>query len=225
MAGDWIGRQPLTAYAALGQGGGELRRVQESVTTTYAAQTQQFPVQGQWTYDDYARLPDDGKRYEAIRGELYMSVAPRPLHQRVITRLWFCLEGFLEETGLGTAYVAPIDVILPKKLGDPAQPDIAFICRESLHLVDELNIQGAPRLVVEVLSPSNPAHDRSLKYELYEQAGVLEYWIFDPHERTVEIHVLRDGAYELVGHWGEDEVARSELLEGFAVFVDEIIPA
>ena len=202
-----------------------MRRVQESMTATYAAETQQFPVQGQWTYDDYARLPDDGKRYEVIRGELYMSAAPRPLHQRVITRLSFFVEGFLDETGLGTAYVAPIDVILPKKLGDPVQPDFVFISRESLHLVDELNIQGAPQLVVEVLSPSNPAHDRSLKFELYEEAGVLEYWIIDPHERSVEIHVLRDGAYELAGKWGEDEVARSELLMGFAVSVNEIIPA
>ena len=202
-----------------------MRRVQESVTATYAAETQQFPDQGQWSYDDYARLPDDGKRYEVIRGELYMSAAPRPLHQRVITRLSFYLEGFLEDTGLGTAYVAPIDVILPEKLGDPVQPDIIFIRRERLQIVEDLNIQGAPELVFEVLSPSNPAHDRSLKYELYERAGVQEYWIIDPHERTVEIHGLRGGAYELVGQWGQGEVARSELLDGFAVSVDGIIPA
>ena len=202
-----------------------MRRVQDSLTATFAVETQQFPVQGQWTYDDYARLPEDGKRYEVIRGELYMSAAPRPLHQRVITRLSFYLEGFLDETRLGTAFVAPIDVILPNQLGDPVLPDIVFISRESLHLVEELNIQGAPQLVVEVLSPSNPAHDRSLKYELYGQAGVLEYWIIDPRERTVEIHQLRDGAYTLVGHWGEDEAARSELLEGFADSVNEIIPS
>ncbi len=202
-----------------------MRRVREAVTAKYAAQTVQLPTQGVWTYDDYARLPDDGKRYEVIRGELYMSAAPRPLHQRVITRLSFFLEGFLENSALGTAFVAPIDVILPQKLGDPVQPDIVVVRRESLHIIDELNIRGAPDLLVEVLSPSNPAHDRSLKYDLYAEAGVLEYWIVDPRQRTVEIHLLRDGAYELAGQWGVGEVARSELLDGFAVSVDEIIPA
>ena len=202
-----------------------MRRVREAVTAKYAAQTVQLPTQGVWTYDDYASLPDDGKRYEVIRGELYMSAAPRPLHQRVITRLSFFLEGFLENSTLGTAFVAPIDVILPQKLGDPVQPDIVVVRRESLHIIDELNIRGAPDLLVEVLSPSNPAHDRSLKYDLYAEAGVLEYWIVDPRQRTVVIHLLRDGAYELAGQWGVGEVARSELLDGFAVSVDEIIPA
>lgn len=202
-----------------------MRRVREAVTAKYAAQTVQLPTQGVWTYDDYARLPDDGKRYEVIRGELYMSAAPRPLHQRVITRLSFFLEGFLENSALGTAFVAPIDVILPQKLGDPVQPDIVVVRREHIHIIDELNIRGAPDLLVEVLSPSNPAHDRSLKYDLYAEAGVLEYWIVDPRQRTVEIHLLRNGAYELAGHWGVGEVARSELLDGFAVSVDEIIPA
>lgn len=195
------------------------------MTATYAAQTVQLPVQGQWTYDDYARLPDDGKRYEVIRGELYMSAAARPLHQRVITRLAFFLEGYLEESKLGTAFAAPIDVLLPEKLGDPVQPDIVVIRRESLPVVGELNIQGAPDLVMEVLSPSYPSLDRSLKHELYAEAGVPEYWIIDPLERTVEIHVLRAGSYILLGRFGEDETARSELLEGFAVTVSAITPA
>lgn len=83
-----------------------MRRVRESVTAKYAAQTVQLPTHGVWTYDDYALLPDDGKRYEVIRGELYKS-APRPLHQRVIIRLSFFLEGFLENSALGTAFAAP----------------------------------------------------------------------------------------------------------------------
>ena len=66
---------------------GQMRRMRETRTATYVAQTEQPPEQGQWTYDDYARLPDDGMRYEVVRGELFMSPAPRPLHQRVILRL------------------------------------------------------------------------------------------------------------------------------------------
>ena len=201
-----------------------MRKVRESVTAIYETQTVQLPAGGVWTYEDYALLPDDGKRYEVIRGELYMSAAPRPLHQRVITRLSFFLEGFLESSDVGTAFVAPIDVILPEKLGDPVQPDIVVIRRESLHIIDELNIQGAPDLVVEVLSPSNPAHDRKLKYDLYAEAGVEEYWIIDPHNRSVEIHVLQEGNFEQLGKCGAGETARSVVLKGFSVPVDEIIP-
>lgn len=200
-----------------------MRRARESATVTYA--TQSAPAQGKWTYDDYALLPDDGIRYEVIRGELYMSAAPRPLHQRVITRLAFFLEGFLEESALGTAYVAPIDVILPGKLGDPVQPDILFVRQERMAIVGETRIEGAPDLVIEVLSPSNPAHDRSLKYELYAEAGVPEYWIIDPHGQTAEIHLLREGTYESLGLRNRGETARSEVLDGFAVPVEEIIPA
>ena len=202
-----------------------MRRVQESMTATYAAQTVQLPVQGQWTYDDYARLPDNGKRYEVIRGVLYMSAAPRPLHQRVIFRLSYFLEAFLEERSIGIAFSAPIDVLLPEKLGDPVQPDILFVRSDRIQIIGETYIEGAPDLVMEVLSPSNPSHDRSLKYELYAEAGVPEYWIIDPHKRIVEIHVLRDASYRLLGRFGEDETARSELLEGFAVTVSAIIPA
>ena len=201
-----------------------MRKVRESVTATYATQTVQLPAGGVWTYEDYALLPDDGKRYEVIRGELYMSAAPRPLHQRVITRLSYFLEGFLENSDIGIAFVAPIDVILPDKIGDPVQPDIVVMRRESLHIIDELNIQGAPDLVVEVLSPSNPVHDRKLKYDLYAEAGVQEYWIIDPHNRSVEIHVLQEGNYEPLGKWGEGETARSVVLKDFSVPVDEIIP-
>jgi len=201
-----------------------VRLVRESVTGTYAAQTVQLPTGKVWTYEDYALLPEDGKRYEVIRGELYMSAAPRPLHQRVVTRLCYFLEGFLENSDIGTAYVAPIDVILPRKIGDPVQPDIVVIHRESLHIIDELNIQGAPDLVVEVMSPSNPAHDRRLKYDLYAEAGVQEYWIIDPHNRSVEIHVLNYGNYEQLGKWGEGETARSVVLKAFSVPVEEIIP-
>lgn len=202
-----------------------MRRMRESRTATYAAQTEQSPVQGQWTYADYARLPDDGMRYEVIRGELFMSPAPRPLHQVVITLISYFLVEFLRVNRLGKSFVSPIDVVLPQQLGDPVQPDIVFIANERLSIVGELNIQGAPDLVMEVLSPSNPEYDRTLKYEIYAEAGVPEYWIIDPHERTIEVFALRDGGYEQLGRYGEGETARSELLDGFTAAIDEIIPA
>lgn len=202
-----------------------MRRVRESQTATYAAEVGQLPAQGQWTYGDYARLPDDGRRYEVVRGELFMSPAPRPLHQDVITLISYYLVEFLRVGRLGKSFVSPIDVILPQQRGDPVQPDILFISNERLEIVGELNIQGEPDLVMEVLLPSNPEYDRTLKYEIYAEAGVPEYWIVDPHERTVEVFALRDGGYEQLGRYGEGETARSELLDGFTAAIDEFLPA
>ena len=203
-----------------------MRRMRETRTATYVAQTEQPPPeQGQWTYDDYARLPDDGMRYEVVRGELFMSPAPRPLHQRVILRLSYWLNAFLLQHNYGEVLTAPIDVLPPERLGDPVQPDIVVVARERHQIIGDLNIQGAPDLVMEVLSPSNAEYERTLKYEIYAEAGVPEYWIIDPHERTVEVFVLRGGAYEPLGHFGESETALSEILDGFTVAIDAIIPA
>ena len=204
---------------------GQMRRMRESRTATYAAQTEQSSVQGQWTYAGYARLPDDGMRYEVIRGELFMSPAPRPLHQVVIRLTSYFLVGFLRVNRLGKTFVSPIDVVLPQQLGDPVQPDIVFIANERLSIVGELKIQGAPDLVMEILSPSNPEYDRTLKYEIYAEAGVPEYWIIDPHERTIKVFALRDGGYEQLGRYGEGETARSKLSDGFTAAIDEIITA
>ena len=102
---------------------------------------------------------------------------------------------------------------------------LSSISNERLNVVGELNIQGAPDLVIEVLSPSNPEYDRSVKYEIYAEAGVPEYWIIDPHERTVEVFALRDGGYLQLGRYSEGDTARSELLAGFTAAIDEIIPA
>ena len=187
--------------------------------------TERLPAEGQWTFDDYARLPDDGMRYEVTQGELYLSPVPRPLHQLIIFLIPNVLGNFLKVRKLGTAFGAPVDVILPGKLGDPVQPDLLFIHSERLHVIGETYIEGAPGLVMEVLSPSNPAHDRRLKNELYAEAGVTEYWIVDPHERTVEIFVHQDGTYGLFGRFGEGGTARSKVLDGFAVDLDEIIQA
>ena len=224
MCGWWPVPGPVTGRRVK-EMEGPMRRMRESQTATYAAQTEQSPVQGQWTYDDYARLPDDGMRYEVVRGELFISPAPRPLHQRVILRLSYLLNAFLVQHNSGEVLTAPIDVLLPKRLGDPVQPDIVVVASERQQIVGDLNIQGAPDLVIEVLSPTNAEHDRTLKYEIYAEAGVTEYWIVDPHERTVEVFVLRDGGYEPRGRYGEGETARSEILDGFTAAIDEIIPA
>ncbi|MFQ5615167.1 MAG: Uma2 family endonuclease [Anaerolineales bacterium] len=179
------------------------------------------PPQGAWTYEDYARLPDNGVRYEIIEGELYMSPAPRPSHQRVSFDIAFVLNTFVKKHKLGQIFTAPIDVNLPE-VASPVQPDVVFISNDQMHTIKEAFIEGVPNLVIEILSPGNPAYDRRTKFHIYARAGVQEYWIIDPHNRTIDVFVLRGRAYALLGNFGPGDEARSELLDGFTVLVDEV---
>lgn len=181
-----------------------------------------LPAQGDWTYEDYRRLPDDGWRYEVLRGELHMTPAPSAKHQAAVRNLAFLFMLFLREHPLGKIYFAPIDVILPDGLATPVQPDLVFLSQERAQIVGEQLIEGAPDLIVEVLSPSNWLDDRRVKFEIYAKSGVREYWIADPREHTVEVYVLRNSGYELLGRCVDGEEIRSELLAGFSPAADEI---
>jgi Uma2 family endonuclease len=186
-----------------------------------------WPAQGAWTYEDYVRLPDDGKRYEVIRGVLYVSPAPIPLHQYVHSRLFFILSRFVGEHRLGMALGAPMDIRLPRRLGDPVQPDLFFLRtgNQPRWEVDP-SFDGIPDLVVEILSPSTTRLDRKIKHSVYQEAGIPEYWIVDPRARTIEILGLsEDGArYVELCRGDEGEVVRSKVLPGLEVRVSEIFP-
>jgi Uma2 family endonuclease len=182
-----------------------------------------FPAQGNWTYEDYCRIPDDGQRYEVIRGVLYVSPAPRTRHQRVIAYLLTALNNFVTARQLGEVLTSPIDVLLPG-LASVVQPDILFVSRDRAGIVEEKYLRGAPDLVVEVLSPSNPGHDRKTKLEVYAEAGVREYWIVDPDARSIDVHVLESRAYRLDGRYGTEAAARSRVLDGFEVGVARVCP-
>jgi Uma2 family endonuclease len=183
-----------------------------------------WPPQGKWTYEDYRRLPDDGWRYEIIEGELYTSPAPDPIHQESGFELMALFRDFNKKHNMGKVYIAPIDVILPG-LATPVQPDGLFIVKERLHIVKKARIEGAPDVIVEVLSPSNWLLDRREKFQAYAKGGVREYWIVNPLARTIELFVLRENRYELIGKYGDGETVRSEVLPGFEVKVDEVCPA
>jgi Uma2 family endonuclease len=189
---------------------------------TQAAE-RQWPPQGQWTYDDYKRLPDDGWRYEVIEGELHMTAAPSTRHQRASINLSAALHQHVIENGLGQVYTAPIDVLLPD-LATPVQPDVLFIARERLGIVKEDVIDGPPDLIVEILSPSNWLADRRTKFRVYALAGVREYWIIDADLCTVEVFVLRGSSFTLVGKFGTGETVHSEVIGGFAIGVDALCP-
>jgi Uma2 family endonuclease len=152
--------------------------------------TQTAPARG-WTYEEFARLPDDGNRYEVIAGELYVTPAPGSIHQRVVWRLGTALENFCEEHGAGTMYGAPYDVIFGE--GDYLEPDIVFVRRDREDIVEKHGMVGAPDLVVEVLSDSTARRDRGIKRERYAAYGVPEYWIIDTEARRIDVLRLTAG--------------------------------
>jgi Uma2 family endonuclease len=193
--------------------------------STAALPLRQWPAPGEWTYEDYLAIPDDGNRYEVIYGELYlMSPAPTPIHQLVSAELMYMLQTFIKKNHLGVVLGAPCDVILDPG-GTPVEPDILFITRARTHIIAEKNILGAPDMIMEILSPSNPEHDRITKFNLYQESGVKEYWIVDPQARTIEVLVLREGKYAQVGRFEGDAQARSDLLKDFQVALTEVFPA
>jgi Uma2 family endonuclease len=149
------------------------------------------------TYDDYAALPEDGRRYELYEGELVMTPSPRPRHQSVIGNLHLVFAEHVRAQGLGEVYLSPIDVILSHVT--VLQPDLVYVDRARLEIVTDRAIEGAPTLVVEVLSPSTDARDRGVKPALYARYGVPFYWIVEPTGRTVQALQLSHGAYAVVG--------------------------
>jgi Uma2 family endonuclease len=154
--------------------------------------TQTAPIRG-WTYEEFARLPDDGNRYEVIAGELYVTPAPGKVHQVVSARFHWLLRGFAtEQHRLGEVLYAPIDVLFAD--GDYLQPDIVFLRADHEHFWTKRGIEGPPDLIVEVISRSTAKRDRILKRERYARFGVPEYWIIDTDRRMVEVYRFQENA-------------------------------
>jgi Uma2 family endonuclease len=168
------------------------------------------------TYDDYLLIPDDGRRHELIDGEHFVSPAPHPDHQEVLIRLVFELQTYRRTTGAGRLLIAPTDVVFSGI--DVAQPDLLYICEDGSAEVGT-NVAGAPDLVVEILSPSNRRYDEVTKRNLYERAGVGEYWLVDPEAETVKV-LRREGARfgrpQLLSA-RDGDVLSSPLLPGLAI--------
>lgn len=169
------------------------------------------------TYDDLDLIPQDreGDRHEIIDGVLVVTPSPIPLHQIASGKLHVRFETFVEPRRLGRVIAAPIDVVFaPRQV---AVPDLVFVRQDRLHIIGPKAIEGAPDLIVEILSPSTRGRDRGKKMRLYARFGVREYWILDPVARTIAVHLLRGEEYELVPN--EDGVVRSTVLAGLNIDV------
>lgn len=172
-----------------------------------------------FTYEDYLHIPGD-KRYELIGGDLSMVPAPLTSHQLVLFNLGILLRQHVAERDLGCCFIAPVDVLLSDI--DVVQPDVLYIAKARQGIVTEKNIQGAPDLVMEILSPTSKSMDRDIKRKLYEKFGVREYWIVDPVARSVEIFHMTDEGFERLQVYTSGSHAKSRLLEGFSPAVDAI---
>ncbi len=146
-----------------------------------------------WTYEDYLLFPEDGKRYEIVEGDCYMSPAPRTQHQRVSRNLLTIIHTYLRRTKIGEVFDAPADVIFSDT--NIVQPDLLVILATRTSMITDKNIQGAPDIVIEILSETTRKTDEITKKKLYERHGVLEYWIVDPDLALVKIYRLTDGRY------------------------------
>src|ERR687894_2597688 len=156
---------------------------------------------GTWTYEDLNSLPDDGRRYEIIEGELYEMPAPIWDHAITIMNLILLLAPVVQALG-GRVLTAPLDVFFEG--ADPVQPDIVVLLPESAAVGAGRGVEGAPDLLIEVLSPANRGRDLLTKRALYARAGVREYWIVDPASRVVEILALdRDALHTVQRASGE----------------------
>jgi len=180
-----------------------------------------MPVDIRLNYDDLCLLPNDGKRYEIIDGELFVTPAPNFAHQRMVTRLTRHLSAFVEDNGLGEIFVSPFDVVFSEF--DVVEPDILYISKARYSVVTEKNVQGAPDLVIEVLSQSTARIDRTTKLKLYARYGVKEYWIIDPNPPSAEIYRREKDSLELAVILAPGDPLTSLHLPGFSLPLRKLV--
>ncbi|MGD8699420.1 MAG: Uma2 family endonuclease [Gemmatimonadales bacterium] len=145
------------------------------------------------TWREAQLMPEDGKRYEAVGGKLYVTAAPSWSHQRVSGKMFLALVRLLEEPGHGWVGAAPLGVEFPDS-GEGVQPDLLFVSRQRADRLVPEGIRGAPDLLVEILSPSTAERDRTIKRELYQRRGARVYWMVDPDEECVDVCDFESGA-------------------------------
>ena len=180
-----------------------------------------MPIDTRLTYDDYCLLPNDGKRYEVIDGELFVTPSPLTRHQLVVMNLLYYLVDFVKKHGLGEVYPAPLDVVLSPN--DVVEPDILYVSKARAAIVTEKNVQGAPDLVVEVLSESTAKIDRTTKLKLYARFAVREYWLIDPIKLSAEVYRLGPEGFELASQLPAGDALTSPLFPGFSLPLRKLV--
>ena len=172
------------------------------------------------TYDDYSLLPNDRNRYEILDGELSVTPAPATTHQTALGNLYRFLANYVVTNQLGKLFIAPTDLILAPTT--VVQPDLIFIGNDRLHIVTERAIEGAPTLVIEILSPTTHRTDRVTKAQLYAKYQVPQYWLVDPDQRTLEAYELVIDRYDLIASPRDVQVFAPALFPGLSIRVSDL---
>jgi Uma2 family endonuclease len=174
------------------------------------------------TIIDLDSMPDDGKRYEIIEGELLVSRAPNLTHQRVSGNLFAAFRGYLDHNPIGEILATP-GVIFSEFSG--VIPDVVFVSNERrAEIAAGERIMGAPDLIIEIVSPGaeNERRDRIAKRQLYGKYGVKEYWVVDPYNRTIEVYLFKEKSLRLHATYAEADEVISSVLPGFTCKVENI---
>jgi Uma2 family endonuclease len=184
-----------------------------------------WPKQGQWTYDDYlARLDalEDGRTYELIHGMLYISNAPGARHEACVGKLRFWLTRYAHEQRRGHLLTKPFRLHLTEQ-ARPIQPDLFFTFLTDWPGARAKYFKGVPALIVEVLAPQTYRTDQMIKFRLYEQAGVAEYWLANPHTQAVQVYVRgSEGMYQLHNEFVGQDILESRTLAGLRLVTAEL---
>jgi Uma2 family endonuclease len=168
-----------------------------------------------FTYEDLEQFPDDGKRREIIGGELHTMPSPNPKHQDIVGNFFVEIKLFLRAHPLGRVFVAPLDVIF--HIDDVIIPDVMFVSKERQDLISRRGVEGAPDLVIEVISPSSVKRDLEVKRKLCQREGVVVYIAVDPDREQV---YGWDGDKSFV--LGKGETLTCSVLPGFELLVDKL---
>lgn len=179
-----------------------------------------------YTYEDLQNFEDE-KRYELINGELYLMSSPTTLHQKIVGEIYAQLHNYLKGKKC-QAFVSPLDVCLsgvknPKKEYNVVQPDILVVCDEN-KITKNMGIQGAPDLIIEVLSPTSKKHDTFVKYNLYQYYGVKEYWIVDEDVGVIYQYIINEkNIYTLPKTYEITENIKVNILKDCTISLKDII--
>ena len=184
-----------------------------------------LPKEERYTWADVLSWPEQ-ERAELVEGVPVLMAPPSRIHQEIVAELTRQLGNYLDGKTC-RAYPAPFAVRLFEQAGDRpedvdtmVEPDVSIVCDPGK--LDDMGCKGAPDMVAEVLSPSTQRHDRLVKYNLYQRAGVREYWIIDPENRTVQVSVLDGGRYRLAEVYTAQDVAKVNVLEGCFVELSKL---
>lgn len=181
-----------------------------------------------YTFADYLTW-DEYPRYELIDGEAIMLASPSSIHQIISMELSRQFANYLEGKKC-RVISAPFDIRLFEREGDRpedvqtvVQPDISIICDQNK--LDEHGCKGAPDLTLEILSPSNAHYDLLVKLNLYQRAGVREYWVVSPEDKTVNVFLLDRDVLALRGVYGPTDLAKASVLDGCFIELSKVFPA